>query len=121
MSLVEIHGRLANTILYYLIIMAFWGLWRFFRKQGPNSNYWGALFIGEALILLQGALGAYLWFIGARPDRSIHILYGIVIAMVAPAVYLFTRGDDRRQVMLIYGVSLLFAVGLAFRSMTTGG
>lgn len=121
MSLVDIHGRLANTVILYFGIVALWGFWRYFRKQGPDSNYWGALFIGEGLVLIQGLLGAYLWFIGARPDRSIHILYGIVVAMVPPAVYLFTKGDDRRQVMLIYAVALVIAVGLAIRAMMTAG
>ncbi len=34
----------------FMILMAVWGLWRFFRKQGVDSNYWGALVNGEILI-----------------------------------------------------------------------
>jgi hypothetical protein len=33
------------------------GLVRYFRRQGINSSYWGALAIGELLILVQAGLG----------------------------------------------------------------
>jgi hypothetical protein len=119
MSLSDIHARLGNTAMYYMIIMAVWGLWRYFRKQGLDSNYWGALVIGEILIVLQGLLGGYLWLAGLRPGRGIHILYGIAAALVIPGVYAFTHGDDRQRVMLIYGISLLFLVGLIIRAVST--
>jgi hypothetical protein len=119
MSLSDIHARLGNTAMYYMIIMAVWGLWRYFRKQGLDSNYWGALVIGEILIVIQGLLGGYLWLSGLRPGRGIHILYGIAAALVIPGVYAFTQGDDRRRVMLIYGISLLFLVGLIIRAVST--
>src|SRR5512134_3536106 len=106
MSLADIHARLGNTAMYYAIILGLWGLWRYFRKQGLDSNYWGALVIGEILIIAQGLLGAYLWLSGARPGRGIHILYGVVSALVIPGLYAYTQGDDRRRVMLIYGVAL---------------
>jgi hypothetical protein len=120
MLLADIHGRLGNTAMFYMIIMAAWGLWRYFRKQGLDSNYWGALVIGEILLLAQGALGAYLWIVGARPDRGIHLLYGIASVLVIPGLYAYTHGDDRRRVMLIYGIVLLFLIGLILRAIGTG-
>lgn len=121
MSLADIHGRLANTALYFFGIMALWGLWRFFRKQDLDSSFWGALAIGELLILVQGALGAYLWVIGERPGRgAFHILYGAVAALLIPAIYVYTKGDDKFRVGLIYGAALLFGVGLILRAISTG-
>jgi heme A synthase len=119
MSLGEIHGRLGFTALYFITILAIWALWRFFRKEGVNSNYWGALAIAEILVLLQGALGAYLWLSGLRPGRGVHILYGIVAALIIPGIYLFTKGDEDRRVMLIYGVGLLIMVGIILRGVMT--
>ncbi len=121
MSLVDIHSRLANTALYYAIILALWGLWRVIRKQGVGSNYWGALLIGEILIIVQSLLGAYLWLSGGRPGRSIHILYGIVAAIIIPGIYAYTKGDQDRRVMLIYGVALLAMVGIIIRAIMTAG
>ena len=121
MSLTELHARLGNTAVYYMVIMAGWGLWRFFRKQGLDSNYWGALVIGEIIILLQGGLGAYLWLSGLRPGRGIHILYGVVSALVIPGIYAYTQGNEKRRVMLVYGIGLLILVGLILRAIMTAG
>ena len=114
----EIHARLGNTAFYYTAIMALWGIYRMIRKQGVDSNYWGALIIGEILIVFQGIFGAYLWIIGERPGRSIHILYGVVTALVIPAVYAYTKGDEKRPVVLIYAASLLIGALLIIRAIT---
>lgn len=119
MSLPEIHARLGNTALYYLIAMAIWGLWRVLRRQGVDSSYWGALVIGEILILLQGGLGGYMWLSGLRPGRTIHLLYGIVGALIIPGVYAYTKGESDRRVMMIYAFALLFAVGILLRAIMT--
>ena len=119
MSLSDVHGRLANTALFFMLFMAIWGLWRLMRKQGLSSNYWGALIIGEVLIIVQGLLGGYLWLIGLRPERSIHVLYGIVAALTIPGIYAFTKGGQERREMLIYGVALLFLVGILIRAIGT--
>ena len=121
MSLIEIHARLGNTILYYVGIMALWGLWRFIRKHGPDSSYWGALVIGEILILAQTSLGAYLWLsgVGQLAGRGIHILYGVVSLLVIPGAYLYTQGDEQRRASLIYGVALLFLAGIIIRAIST--
>lgn len=124
MPLNEIHARLANTVLFYVILLGAWGLWRFFRREGVNSSYFGAVAIGEVLIALQGVLGAFLFFSGSgdglqRP--AVHILYGVVSLIVLPGVYLFTRGDDKRRAMLIYAAAFLFLVGISLRAISTGG
>jgi hypothetical protein len=119
MSLVEIHGRLANTALIYFLLLALWGLWRAVRKQGLDSSYWGALVIGEILVIVQGSLGAILYFGGDKPGRWVHILYGVVAALIIPGLYAYTKGESDRRVMLIYGVTLLIAVGVILRAMGT--
>ena len=121
MSLIEIHGRLGNTALLYAIIMGVWGLWRYARKQGVDGSYWGALVVAEVLIVAQAGIGAYLWLsgTGSLVGRSIHILYGVVSTLIIPAAFFFTRGDEQRRAMLIYGVAFLFMVGIVLRAMTT--
>jgi hypothetical protein len=120
MDLAEVHARLGNTSLYYFLALALWGFWRFFRKQGVDSNYWGALIIAELLILVQGLLGGYMWLTGQRPAEGIHLLYGVVSLLVIPGVYAYTKDGEGRRVILVYGAALLFAVGITLRAITTG-
>ncbi len=119
MSLSDIHGRLANTALIFIGIMAVWGVWRAFRKQGMDSSYWGALVIAEILLIVQGAFGAYLWISGEQPGRGVHILYGVVSILIIPGLYAYTRGENDRRVMMIYAVTLIIGVGIILRAMST--
>jgi len=117
-----IHHGLANTVLLYVLVLALWGFLRYFRKQGVDSSFWGALVIAEILILVQGGVGVILWIMSLRPERgAIHILYGIVSALSLPAVYVFTKGQDDRRDMLVYAAVLLFLVAIALRAIATGG
>jgi heme A synthase len=121
MSIVEVHARLANTAIFFCLALALWGFWRFFRKKGIDPSYRGAAIIAELLILVQGALGAFMWFSGLRPARGIHLLYGIVSALAIPLVYTYTKGREERPEMLLYGVAFLVLVGLLLRAVATGG
>ncbi|MEK6220661.1 MAG: hypothetical protein N2D54_00240, partial [Chloroflexota bacterium] len=67
MSISEIHANLGNTAMLYFLLIALWGYYRFFRGRGLDSSYWGALAIGELLLVAQGLIGAYLWFAVSRP------------------------------------------------------
>jgi len=121
MNLVMIHGRLANTVLLYVIILCLWGFWRAIRKENLSSSYWGSLVIAEILILVQGSLGFYLFVTGLQPARGgMHILYGIVGALGIPAVYVFTKGNNDRKTMLVYAAIMLFNAGIFLRSISTG-
>jgi heme A synthase len=121
MSIVEIHARLGNTAVLYIVILALWAFWRYFRKQGIDSSYWGALAIAEVLILLQGGLGIYMLVAGLRPSaEGMHILYGVLSAIGIPVAFAFTRGREERRDMLVYGAGLLFMTGLLVRAIATG-
>jgi len=123
MTASDIHAVLANAAIMFSLILGLWGLWRFFRKEGLDSGYWGSLVIGEILVLLQGFLGAYLFFIAGRDltRPAIHILYGVVAAILIPSTFAFTRGRESRKEMLIYGVVLLFLAAILVRAKMTGG
>jgi heme A synthase len=117
----EIHSRLSTTAMLYIGLLALWAFWRFFRRQGPDSSFFGALAIGEVLMLIQGLLGAYLWLIaGQDPGRTIHFLYGVLSLLVIPAIYAYTHGREERRDSLIYGAVLLFMVGILLRAQQTG-
>jgi hypothetical protein len=121
MTLTNVHDRLSVTIVLYVFILAIWGLWRYYRKQGLDGSFWGALAISELLILAQAVMGIILWISALRPERgTMHILYGVVTVLSIPAAYTFTRGRDTRREMLIYGLVLIAIIGLAGRAIITG-
>ena len=122
MSLPEVHARLATTAMIYCILMALWGLWRFFRGQGITGGYLGAVVIAELILAVQGLMGLILWFgAGASRPGWVHWLYGIVLLMGAPVVYAYTKGRQERPEMLLYAVAFLIMIALVLRAMVTAG
>lgn len=116
---VRLHAGLGSTSLYYFLILSVWGYVRFFRKQGIDSSYWGMLVIAELLILAECLLGGYLWLGGYRPMRSIHLLYGMILPIMIPAAYLYTKGRSARAEILVYSTATIITVGLIIRAIYT--
>jgi len=120
MSLSEIHGRLADTALYYMLIVSIWAFYRFFKRQSLDSSFWGALAIAELLLVAQLFIGIYLWTQGLRPPRTIHALYGFLIPVMIPGAYQYTRGRAGNPEFLVYATTTIITVGLIFRAIFTG-
>lgn len=119
MTLTLVHARLGTAMLLFLSVAGVWGLATFFLRRGISGSYWGILAAGEILILAQMIVGIILWIEGARPARTIHVLYGIVAAISIPGYYAYTRGQDDRRTSLAYGLICLFLVGISIRAMGT--
>ena len=119
MTLTLAHVRLGTAMLLFLSVAGVWGLASFFLRRGITGSYWGILAVGEILILAQMVVGIVLWIDGARPARTIHVLYGIVAAISIPGYYAYTRGQDDRRASLTYGLICLFLVGISIRAIGT--
>jgi len=119
MTLTEVHARLATSMLIFLSVAGVWGLAVFFLRRTITGGYWGILAVGEILILAQFIVGIILWIQGARPERTIHLLYGIVAAISIPGYFAYTKGQDDRRASLTYGLICLFLVGISIRAMGT--
>lgn len=122
MGFAGIHDTLSRTALFYMIILAAWAFLRFFQKRGMEPSFLGALVLGELVVVFQALLGFGLWFIqGARPDRGLfHMMYGVIVLLGIPAIFLYTRDREGRSGMLFAAAVLLFLVGLVGRAMVTG-
>jgi hypothetical protein len=117
--IVHLHEGLGTTSLYYFLILTVWGYVRFFRNKGIDSTYWGMLAIAEILILAECLIGGYLWVGGYRPQRSIHVLYGLIIPLMIPGAYLYTKGRGAKAEILIYSTAAIITVGLIIRAIYT--
>jgi hypothetical protein len=117
-----LHSTLSNTTWLFFLALGVWGLFRAIRGQGIDGSYLGAAVIGQLLFVVQGVLGAWLWFGGRRAlsDPEIHILYGAFGLVFLPFVYLvWLRGDDSNRGMWIMGFATAFLFGIALRSIGT--
>ena len=100
--------------------MAIWGLWRFFRGQGLSGGYFGAVIIAEILLAIQGIIGMALWFgLGDYQPGYVHWIYGIVLVLGAPIVYVYTKGRQERPEMLLYSVAYVIMIALVLRAIVT--
>lgn len=122
MSLPVIHQGLSNAAILYCAVMAIWGFWRFFRKQGLSSSFFGAVVVAEILLLIQGVIGVILYLgAGSYQAGFMHWLYGIVLVLSAPIVFAYTKGREERPEMLLYAVAFLIMVALVLRAIVTAG
>jgi len=115
-----IHGRIAVSVVLYSLIVGVWAAWNYFRKQGVEGSYLGAIVIGEILMLGQGVLGGIMAVGGAMPGNLVHFLYGFLVALCWPGVYVYTHGRTGRAEAAIYALVSFAIFGLALRASTTG-
>jgi hypothetical protein len=116
---IEIHKTLANMINLYPLLVGVWGLFNYLRKQAPDGSYNGALALGAGLFAVEALVGVALLLLGLAPNRSVHFLYGVTIALVVPGIFAFTRGRNSTRESLLYGLGMLFIWGLAERAAVT--
>lgn len=107
--------------MLFMFAVGFWGLFTYIKGGVLEGSIGGALVIGQALIIVQGAFGLILYIDGPRPSDPVHILYGITAAIVMPFAYTYVRDRHPRQALIIFSLLALFIGGLAIRGMTTGG
>ncbi len=118
--LATVHARLAITAVLFAFALGAWAAWMFLRGQGVSPSYWGAVIIGEIVMLVQGMLGVLLVVTGQLPRDLLHFLYGVLVALSFPAVYVYTRGRTDRPEAGWYALAGFFVFGLAIRAIMTG-
>lgn len=121
MTLNEIHGLLGNALTIFSALIALWALLHALRGREIGGDFWGAVAIGEGLIVLQALVGGILLLQGAVPARTVHFLYGGLTLLTWPAVFAFTRGDTTRRAAIIWVLASAFLFGISLRAMMTAG
>jgi hypothetical protein len=114
-----LHGGLANALSLFTIIAALWGLLSAMRHRGVDSNYWGILAVAEILALAQVLLGGLLYAGGARPELTVHILYGALLVFSLPLYYSLSKARNDRRAALIYSLICLFMFAMSLRAIST--
>src|SRR3972149_4511371 len=99
-----LHSRLALTVILFAFAMGAWAAFLFFRGKGIDSSYWGALVIGEILMIAQGVVGLLMVLSGLRPADLLHLLYGFLVVLAWPGVYVYTNARQGRPEAGIYAL-----------------
>lgn len=121
MGLVQVHVNLAIAVMLFNTLLGLWGFLKFFRGDGMDGNYFGAVALSPVLGLVQLVMGLILVSMGLGVNvRFVHYLYGALVIISVPSVFAFTRGRDDRGAVLIYAAMLLLTAAFGFRAYTTG-
>lgn len=118
--LMQLHDRMAVTMLLFMAAVGFWGIFTFAKGGVLGGSIAGALVIGQVLVAIQGALGVILYIKGFRPEGSVHFLYGATALIALPFIWSYAREREPRQALLYYSLAALFIAGLATRGIATG-
>ncbi len=120
MSIQQIHGSVSTAVILFNLVIGVWGFIRFFRKQGMDGNYWGAVWLSPVLGLAQAVLGLIMVLMGLGATvRLVHYLYGSLVVISVPAAFAFTRGRDDRAAALIYAAVLTLVSVFGARAQMT--
>ena len=115
--LAEVYPRLLNTATLFTLALSVWGFVRFFRGQGVDGSYLGALVIAEVLIIIQTILGVLYFMNGAPLDNpAMYALYELCLLVCIPAFYAYVQGQDSRREMLLWALVTFFVFGLTLRT-----
>jgi hypothetical protein len=66
-------------------------------------------------------IGALMVVTGLRPADLLHFLYGVLVALGWPAVYIYTSARTTRTEAAMYALVSFAIFGLAIRGIMTGG
>src|SRR5690606_11072139 len=91
------------------------------RGREIGGDFWGAVAIGEGLLVLQTIVGIILVLQHRMPARPLHFVYGGVALLVWPAVFAFPRGDASRRAGLWWLRASSVRVGGRCVRLHTGG
>lgn len=120
MTLPQIHASIATSIILFNLILGLWGFLKYFRGQGMDGNFWGAVWLSPVLGVIQVVVGLILVFMGLGVAvRAVHYLYGALVALSVPAAFAFTKGRDDRGAVLIYAATLLLVSVFGGRAQIT--
>jgi hypothetical protein len=111
------HGTLAFALFIDQVVLGVWALAVGIRRRPISSGLFSALVVDEGLIVLQSIVGAVLFGGGRRPE-PIHFLYGGLLLVLLPIVYIYANKRERAGIWL--GVTLIFMAGMIVRISFTG-
>lgn len=113
-----IHEQAATAVTIFSGLMTLYALFLVISRRPLDGNFWGAIAVGEILIIAHSLTGVGAWIFGNLPARGVHFLYGATTIIAWPAVYVYTQGETNRPLLWVFANAFVF--GVALRSSQTG-
>ncbi len=114
----QLHNQAATAVTIFTGLVTLYSLYLIITRRPLDGNYWGAIAVGEILIIVHMLLGIGAWIFGGAPARGVHFLYGATAVITWPAVYAYTQGETQRPLIWLFASAFLF--GVTLRSSQTG-
>ena len=115
----SLHGRVAYALVLYYTLVGLWAIVQRVRDRGPDKSLSGAIAIATIAAVAQGVLGLLVLVFRGAPEDSVHILYGVALAVAMPLAGTLVRDRTPRGQSIALGIAALFTAGLAIRGITT--
>lgn len=120
MSFTTIHAGLAQTSTLFMIALGVWAIFLRIRSRPLDGSWYGALAVGEILMVAQFALGWILYSQGLGdnlPRAFVHILYGAVAVITLPAAYAYlSKLEDENVKSILFAIVCFFLMEVVIRA-----
>ena len=115
-----LHGYVAYAVLIAMVALAGVSGYYLLTRRAPSRGLLTLMWVGEALVIAQAALGALLWLPGLRAPSDFHYLYGLLAPLVIPAFFAAGRSNPR-QLSFWLLLAALIVLSMGLRSFATAG
>ncbi len=116
----SLHGRVAYALVLYYTLVGLWAIAQGIRDRGPDRSLSGAIAVATIAAVVQGVLGLVVLVFRGAPADTVHMLYGVALAVAMPLAGTVVRDRTPRGQSIALGIAALFTAGLAIRGITTG-
>lgn len=119
-ALQALHVVLSRAAILFAIVLGIWGAYQLARHRQVSGGFRSSYLLMIALTIVQGIVGAIIFFAGQRPHELLHVVYGIFAVLFLPAVYFYSeRRDDLREAAFLAAACWIVVIALA-RGVMTG-
>lgn len=117
----EVHGLLARVVLVLVLVTAAWSGALVITRRPVGSVLAGGLVWVAILVVATGLLGVTTALAVGAPNDPLHIVYGVLAALVMPGAWAIARPHaDPRRTARVFLVAAIVEVILVVRLFQTG-
>jgi hypothetical protein len=118
----DVHGLLARVVLVLVVVIAAWSVVLVAGRRPIRPTLVGGLAWIVILVAATGLLGIASAAAAGWPGDPLHIVYGVLAALVLPGAWVIARGrPEPRRTVLVLAVASVVQVILVIRLFQTGG